>query len=71
MCKYLNNIVEQEHRFIKKKTRQMLGFMSYRTAKRTISGIEILHMIHKGQVEGIRCAHSEVRFINKVMNEAV
>ncbi len=69
MCKYLNNIVEQDHRFIKKKTRQMLGFKSYRTAHKTISGIEIMHMIHKGQVEGIRCVRSEMRFINKVMSE--
>lgn len=70
MCKYLNNIVEQDHRFIKRKTRRMLGFKSYETAKRTISGIEIMHMIHKGQVERIRCVHSEVQFINKIMSDA-
>ncbi len=66
---YLNSIIEQDHRFIKKKTKAMLGFKSIETATRTISGIEIMHMVHKGQVEAIRCVRSEVRFINKVMSE--
>ena len=48
MIKYLNNIVKQDHRFIKRKTNQMLGFKSYETAKSTMSGIEIMHMIHTG-----------------------
>ncbi len=70
MCKYLNNIVEQDHRFIKKKTNQMLGFESFETAKSTISGIEIMHMIYKGQVEEIQCVLSEVKFINTIMDMA-
>ena len=70
MCKYLNNIVEQDHRFIKKKTNQMLGFKSFETAKRTISGIEIMHMIHKGQVEEIQCVLCEVQFISELMADA-
>lgn len=53
MIKYLNNIVEQDHRFIKRKTNQMLGFKSLETARSTLSGIEIMHMIHKGQIEVI------------------
>jgi len=48
MIQYLNNIVEQDHRFIKKKTKQMMGFKSFDTAQKTISGIEVMHMIHKG-----------------------
>ena len=52
--KYLNNIIEQDHRFIKRKTRPMLGFDSFRTAEKTICGIEAMHMIRKGQVEEIR-----------------
>ena len=64
MIKYLNNIVEQDHRFIKRKTNQMLGFKSYESTKRTISGIEIMHMIHKGQVEEIQDVLSEVQFIS-------
>jgi IS6 family transposase len=49
--KYLNNIIEQDHRFIKKRTNPMLGFKSFETAQRTIQGIETMHMIKKGQVK--------------------
>ena len=47
--KYLNNIVEQDHRFIKKITRPMLGFKTFHSAKATLSGIELHHMLKKGQ----------------------
>ncbi|MGX2959613.1 IS6 family transposase [Peribacillus sp. JNUCC 23] len=47
--KYLSNIVEQDHRFIKKRIRPILGLKSLRTAKRIIAGIEAMHMIKKGQ----------------------
>ncbi len=50
--KYLNNIVEQDHRFIKKRTKPMLGFKSFRSAKITIAGIENIRMIQKGQIIG-------------------
>jgi len=70
MIKYLNNIIEQDHRFKKKKTRQMLGFMSFETAKSTLRGIEIMHMIYKGQFEEIQCVLSEVRFISDIMADA-
>ena len=50
--KYLNNIIEQDHRFIKKRTRPMLGFKSFNSAKNTIAGIESIHMIKKGQIHG-------------------
>ncbi len=43
--RYLNNIVEQDHRFIKKRVRSMLGFKSYKTATYILSGIEAMHMI--------------------------
>lgn len=43
--KYLNNIVEQDHRFIKKRVRSMLGLKSFRTAKSILSGIEAIHII--------------------------
>ena len=69
MCQYLNNIVEQDHRFIKKKTNAMLGFKSYKSATSTIAGFEMMHMIHKGQVEAIRCARTEVQFISEIMDE--
>ena len=51
--KYLNNLVEQDHRGIKKITNAGLGYKSFHTAFRTIRGIEIMHMINKGQVEGV------------------
>jgi transposase-like protein len=50
--KYLNNIVEQDHRFIKKRTRPTLGFKNFYSAKETISGIENIRMIQKGQILG-------------------
>ena len=47
--KYLNNIMEQDHRFIKTRTRPMLGFKSYISDAATLVGIEVAHMIRKGQ----------------------
>ncbi len=69
--KYLNNIIEQDHRFIKRKIKPMLGFDSFDTAEKTICGIEAMHMIRKGQVEEIQCVLSEVEFLNKIMGIAV
>ena len=65
--KYLNNIIEQDHRFIKRRIRPILGFGNIETAEKTICGIEIMNMIRKGQVGEIQCTLSEVKFINKVM----
>ena len=48
--KYLNNIVEQDHRFIKRITRPMLGFKAFHSADATLAGIETAHMIRKGQL---------------------
>ena len=49
-CKYLNNIIEQDHRFIKKRINQGLGFKEFESVRRTLSGIEIVHMIKKNQM---------------------
>ena len=49
-CKYLNNRVEGDHRFIKWRIQNMLGFKSFESASRTLTGIEIVRMIKKGQV---------------------
>ena len=49
-CKYLNNIVEQDHRFIKWRIHQGLGFKDFESARRTLTGIEIVHMIKKNQL---------------------
>ncbi|EJP85737.1 IS6 family transposase [Bacillus cereus] len=49
--KYLNNIVEQDHRFIKKRIRSMLGFKSYKTLASILSGVEAMHMVKKEQID--------------------
>ncbi len=48
--KYLNNIIEQDHRFVKRVPKPMLGFKSFRTASALLAGIELMHMIRKGQL---------------------
>ena len=47
--KYLNNLIEQDHRFIKKITRPTLGFKAFHSASATLDGIELHHMLRKGQ----------------------
>lgn len=49
--KYLNNIIEQDHRFIKKRVRACLGYRSFDTAERTLQGVEVMNMMRKGQVK--------------------
>ena len=49
--KYLNNLIEQDHRAIKRRTRPMLGFKKFRCARILLGGIEVMHMIVKGQME--------------------
>ncbi|MFZ7807649.1 IS6 family transposase [Bacillus thuringiensis] len=49
--KYLKNVVKQDHRFIKKRVRSMLGFKSFRTAIYILAGVEAMHMIKKEQVD--------------------
>jgi transposase, IS6 family len=48
----MNHLIEQDHRFLKRRIRPGLGFFSYPTAWRTIRGFEAMHMIRKGQVRG-------------------
>jgi putative transposase len=50
--KYLNNIIEQDHRGVKRMTRPMQGFTSLNAAQCTLTGIELMHMLRKGQLEG-------------------
>jgi putative transposase len=49
--KYLNNIVEQDHRAIKRRARPMMGFKDFRCARIILSGIETMHMIRKRQMK--------------------
>jgi len=51
--KYLNNTVEQDHRFIKRLTKPGMGFGSFNTARLTVRGMEAMNMIRKGQVQGV------------------
>ncbi len=50
-CKYLNNIVEQDHRRVKRITRSMLGFKSFHSAQSTLAGIGLVAMLKKGQMK--------------------
>ncbi len=52
MYPYLNNMVEQDHRGVKRVTRPMLGFKSFNAAQATLTGIELIRMLRKGQLEG-------------------
>jgi len=57
--KYLNNLIEQDHRFIKRLTKPGMGFFSFETAWRTLQGFEVMNMIRKGQLQGV--AKGDVR----------
>ena len=50
-CRCLNNIVEQDHRAVKRVTRPMMGFKNFHCAQSLIAGIETMHMIRKGQMK--------------------
>jgi len=66
-CPYLNNIVEQDHRAIKRRVNASQGFRSFDGAWRTIQGYEVLHMIRKGQVRWLPKGDvvGQVLFINE------
>ncbi len=51
--KYLNNMVEQDHRFIKRRVKSGLGFFSFETAWNTLQGFEVMNMVRKGQIRGV------------------
>jgi IS6 family transposase len=51
--KYLNNIIEQDHRFIKKRVRACLSYRSFDTAERTLQGVEAVNRMRKGQVKRV------------------
>ncbi|MBD2023841.1 IS6 family transposase [Leptolyngbya sp. FACHB-711] len=70
--KYLNNVIKQDHRPIKRIVRSMMGFESFNSARRTLRGIEAMNMIRKGQVKGIEQGDSvsQVRFIESIFGIA-
>jgi transposase, IS6 family len=65
--KYLNNVVEQDHRFVKGRVNPRLGFGAFHTAQRTIQGYEAMHMLRKGQLEGV--TKRDVLAQNRVINQ--
>jgi len=70
--KYLNNLVEQHHRFIKRLVIPGMGFFSFDTAWRTLQGYEVIHMIRKGQMQGVNKgdSSSEIVFIAELFGVA-
>ena len=63
--KYLNNIIEQDHRSIKRIVNPMLGFQSFRSADKTLKGIEAMNMIKKGQINDLNYSVlNEIKYIN-------
>ena len=70
--KYLNNLVEQDHRFIKRRTRPGLGFGSFNTARRTLKGYEAMNMIRKGQIKDAEKGNviEQISFINQIFGIA-
>jgi transposase-like protein len=63
--KYLNNVIEQDHRAIQRRWRAMQCFRSFHTAERTLEGVEALHMMGKGQVKRLddRDATGQAKFV--------
>lgn len=68
-CKYLNNMIEQDHRFMKRRVNPGLGFGTFATAQRTIQGYEVMHMLRKGQLGGL--TKGDVFTQNRVINQLV
>ena len=70
---YLNNIIEQDHRFIKKRIAASLWFRSVDGALNTIAGYEAMHMIRKGQIRWLPKGDTvgQVRFVNHIFGLAV
>jgi transposase-like protein len=71
--KYLNNLVEQDHRFIKRLVKPGMGFFSFKTAWRTLQGYEAIHMMRKGQMQGVSKGDSlrQAAFIAELFGVAI
>jgi transposase-like protein len=71
-CKYLNNVVEQDHRTVKKRTWLAKGYGSFRSPWRTLQGIEAVNLIRKGRVRWVAKADAVASaiFINELFGIA-
>ena len=71
--KYLNNIVEQDHRFIKRLVNPGMGFGSFNTARQTLRGYEAMNMIRKGQIQGVAKGdiRTQAEFVSQIFGVAV
>jgi transposase-like protein len=67
-AQYLNNVIEQDHRFIRRRWRAMQCFRSFHRAERTLEGVEAAHMMRKGQVKKLdgRDAVGQARFVQSL-----
>jgi IS6 family transposase len=70
--KYLNNVIEQDHRFVKKKVRASQCFKCFHTAERTLEGIEAMNMMRKGQVKRLAGsdAQGQAKFVESLFRIA-
>jgi IS6 family transposase len=64
---YLNNILEQDHRAIKRRVKAKQSFREFRAARRTIAGYEAMHMIRKGQTRWV--SENDVRQQNRFIDQ--
>jgi transposase-like protein len=70
--KYLNNVIEQDHRGILRRWRAMQCFRSFHTAERTLEGVEAMHVMRKGQVKRLdgRDAVGQAKFVESLFGVA-
>jgi IS6 family transposase len=71
--KYLNNLIEQDHRFIKRLTKPGMGFFSFETAWRTLQGFEVMNRLRKGQVKNVGKGDSlgQVALVSSLLGVAI
>jgi transposase-like protein len=70
--KYLNNVIEQDHRAIRRRWRAMQVFRSFHTAERTLEGVEALHLMRKGQIKRLdgRDSAAQAKFVESLFGVA-
>jgi len=71
-CKYLNNMIEQDHRTVKRRVWLAMGYGSFRSAWRTLRGIEAVSMIRKGRARWVAKTdpRGQARFIHRLFGIA-